>query len=195
MMESIIRRMKAEEFSEIYNCIERDFATGEYAPYEVLYQQLQKGVQEGLILCDGERNVAYAICSGGHTNGYVLISLLAVYEEFRGNGIGSTFLKELSRIYSDKQGIIVEVERPEDSPTQEESLTRAKRIKFYEKAGFYLIPNINYSIWDIPMHLMVLSQPASIRTTKERIGQIMYDIYLELMGEHYIHKMKFKTVD
>jgi GNAT superfamily N-acetyltransferase len=148
--------MKAQEFKEIFNHIERDFVPGEYAPYDVLHQQLQNGVQEGLILCEGEQDVAYSICAGGHANGYVLISLLAVFEEFRGCGIGPAFLKELHRIYSNKQGIIVEVEKPENSQNQEVSASSAKRIGFYEKAGFYLIPNISYSIWDVPMHLMVL---------------------------------------
>jgi len=40
-----------------------------------------------------------------------------------------------------------------------------------------------------------LLNPSSIQTTNERIGQIMYEIYLELMGERYIHKMKFRTLD
>ncbi|HEY5583701.1 MAG TPA: GNAT family N-acetyltransferase [Ruminiclostridium sp.] len=196
MIDNTIRRMKDQEFKEIFNRIERDFAPGEYAPYDVILQQLQKGVQEGLILCEGEHDdVAYSICTDGNTNGYVLISLLAVYEEFRGHGIGSVFLKELSRIYSGKQGIIVEVEKPENSLTQGERFTRIKRIEFYEKAGFYLIPNIDYSIWDVPMHIMVLLHSASMQPTNERVGQIMYEIYLELMGERYIHKMKFRTVN
>lgn len=195
MIENTIRRMKIQEFKEIFNRIERDFVPGEYAPYNVLYQQLQKGVQEAWILCEGERNVAYSICAGGHAKGYILISLLAVYDEFRGHGIGSAFLKELSRIYSDKQGIIVEVEKPENSLTQEEKFIRTKRINFYEKAGFNLIPNINYSIWDVPMHLMVRLHPSSVQITNERIGQIMYAIYLELMGKDYIHKMKFITIN
>lgn len=194
-MDYAIRRMKVQELKEIFNHIERDFAPGEYAPYDVLYQQLQEGVHEGLLLCEGGQDVAYSICAGGHANGYVLISLIAVFDEFRGHGIGTAFLKELNRIYSNKKGIIVEVEKPENSQDQEESASRAKRIEFYEKAGFFLIPNINYSIWDVPMHLMVLSHSDEIQTVKERIGPIMYEIYLELMGKRYIHKLKFSKVN
>jgi hypothetical protein len=78
---------------------------------------------------------------------------------------------------------------------QKESAARAKRIEFYEKAGFYLIPNISYSIWDVPMHLMLLSHSDEMHTVNERIGLIMYEIYLELMGKRYIHKLKFSTVN
>lgn len=89
-------------------------------------------------------------------NGYVLISLLAVFHEYRGQGIGSESMKELRVMYENKQAIIVEVERPDFSQTPEECDSRKRRIEFYEKAGFYLIPNIDYSIWDVPMHLMAM---------------------------------------
>jgi len=184
--------MKAEEFKAIFSHIKKDFMQGEYAPYDVLYQQLHKGVQKGLIFCEGEHDAAYSICAGGHANGYVLISLLAVFEEYRGRGLGTAFLNELCKVYSDKHGIIVEVEKPENSLTEVERIIRVKRIAFYRKAGFCLIPNINYSIWGVSMHLMALSHSDSIQSTNERIGSIMYDIYLDLMGKRYIHEMQFK---
>ncbi|MDF2523117.1 MAG: hypothetical protein K0R31_758 [Clostridiales bacterium] len=190
-----IRSMKLEELKTIYNRIEKDFAQGEYAPYDVLYQQLQKGVQEGLILCQDDQAVAYSICAGGNSNGYVLISLLAVFEEFRGHGIGSEFLKKLNDIYYTKKGIVVEVEKPEDAANNREKAIREQRIQFYQKAGYYLIPNIEYSIWDVSMHLMALPISESKQTINMKIGQIIYDIYFKLMGKQYIHKLKFRTLN
>lgn len=186
-----IHRIKDEELVEIYKHIKKDFAPDEYAPYEVLYQQIQKGAQEGMTLYKDEQDVAYAICAGSNPNGFVLISLLAVYEQLRGQGIGSIFLNELRSKYSDKSGIIVEVEKPEESSNEEEKDFRKKRIEFYEKAGFYLIPNINYSIWDVPMHLMAMPLSNPIESISESIGSIIYEIYLQLMGKRYIHKLKF----
>jgi hypothetical protein len=40
------------------------------------------------------------------------------------------------------------------------------------------------------MHLMVLPLKASIHTINEMIGQIMQEIYTELMGKRYIHKLE-----
>ncbi|HEY9060671.1 MAG TPA: GNAT family N-acetyltransferase [Pseudobacteroides sp.] len=185
-----IRTIIEQELKGIYNKIERDFAANEYAPYEVLYQQIRNGAQEGMFLCKDEQDVAYAICAGSNKNRYVLISLLAVYEQFRGQGIGTVFLKELCNKYSDKLGIIVEVEKPEESTSKEEEDFRKKRIDFYEKAGFRLIPNINYSIWDVPMHLMAMPLLTSIGEINRNIGSIIYEIYLQLMGKRYIHKLK-----
>ena len=181
------------ELKHIYKSIELDFAEGEYAPYDILAKQIEKGVQKGHIFHNGEKDVAYSICADACSNGYILISFLSVYKEFRGNGLGSIFLEELIRRYSMNQGIIVEVEKPENSRSDKERALCEKRIQFYQNAGFYLIPDIDYSIWDVPMHLMVLPLKASMPTPNEMIGQIIHDIYLELMGKRYIHKLKFSN--
>lgn len=190
MIETSVRTMRTGEFKEIYSRIRRDFKSGEYAPYGILLQQLKKGVQQGLILRAGEQDAAYAVCAAGHENGYVLLSLMAVYEELRGEGLGTVFLGELKKIYADKNGIIIEVEKPETAAIPEEKVARQKRIGFYQKAGFHLVNGVNYAIWDVPMHLMVLPLQASYEVIVKDIRQIMYDIYLQLMGERYIHKME-----
>lgn len=193
-MELSLRKIELSEFKSVYKKIKQDFALGEYAPYEVLYQQLKMGIQEGLILLDGEREVAYSICTKAKNNDYVLISLFAVHKEYRGIGYGSAFLKEMMKSYSDKMGIIAEVEKPEHAKTDIEADIRINRIRFYEKAGFCMVPNIDYAIWDVPMHLMVLPQKASSQELFESIGQVMYDLYFALMGKRYIHKMSFEKL-
>ena len=190
MDDCTVRNIEISELRDIYKHIKADFAKGEYAPYEVLKKQIQNGVQEGLILQKAEDDVAYAICAGGHENGYVLISLLAVYGQFRKSGFGTAFVEEIKSRYKGKNGIIVEVEKPEEAPDPEEKRVRLKRIEFYERAGFYRIPDIDYSIWDVPMHLMAFPQKAGAAAINNEIGQIMYEIYLQLMSESYIHKLK-----
>jgi GNAT superfamily N-acetyltransferase len=189
-----IRDMEIEEFRIIFKLIREDFEEGEYAPYEVLKSQLKEGVQEGLILQQDGQAVAYAVCAEGHENNYVLISLLAVYKEFRKNGIGSAFIEEIQKRYQNKDGIIVEVEKPEEALNDQGEQERIKRISFYKRAGFYQIPDIDYSIWDVPMHLMVFPRKATVMSINRDIGQIIKQIYLQLMGEHYIHKLKFSSL-
>ena len=194
LMDKTIRKMIPAELKNVYTRIELDFAEGEYAPYDVLAKQIENGTQKGYIFQNGGNDVAYSICADSCPNGIILISLLSVYKEFRGNGLGSTFLKALIRRYSMNQGVIVEVEKPENSKSDEERTICEKRIKFYQKAGFYLVPDIDYTIWDVPMHLMVLPLKASVQTLNKMTGQIIYEIYLGLMGERYIYKLKFKTL-
>ncbi|MCR4435600.1 MAG: GNAT family N-acetyltransferase [Clostridiales bacterium] len=195
MPEYFIRRMEVSELKNFYKRIERDFLPEEHAPYQVLYRQLQMGIQEAMVFCEGAQDLAYCVCAAGHAGGYVLISLLAVFEEYRGQGIGSAFLEALRVRYEQNQALLVEVERPELSKTSEERCFRQRRIEFYKRAGFYLIPGIDYTIWDVPMHLMALPIMASRETINQRAGQIMYQIYLKLMGERFIHKMRCETLN
>lgn len=188
-----IRCMELDELKTFYERIVRDFSQGEYAPYPIIYQHLQDGFQKALILCEGESDVAYSVCTDNHDNNYVLISLLAVFKEYRGQGIGSEFLKRLQLIYQAKQALLVEVERPDQAKTPEEDDFRRRRIVFYERAGFYLIKGVNYSIWDIPMHLMALPMVASKDTINHELKSSMSELYLSLMGETLIHKMQISS--
>lgn len=185
-----IRRMELDELKAFYERIVLDFSEGEYAPYPIMFQHLQGGLQKALIFCEGEKDVAYSICIDNHENNYVLISLLAVFKEYRGLGIGSEFMKRLHLMYQDKQVLIVEVERPDHAKTLEEVDSRRRRIEFYERAGFHLIKGVDYSIWDIPMYLMALPMVASKETVSREIKNSMYELYLSLMGEKLIHKMQ-----
>lgn len=188
-----LRRMELDELKAFYERIVRDFSQGEYAPYAIIYQHLQQGLQKAMVLCEGEQDRAYCVCSDNHGNNYVLISLLAVFKEYRGQGIGSAFMKQLYLMYQDKQALLVEVERPDQAKTQEEGDTRRLRIEFYEKVGLYLIKRLNYSIWDIPMHLMVLPLVASKEAINQEIKETMYELYLSLMGEEFIHKLQISN--
>lgn len=188
-----VRSMELDELKAFYERIVRDFSQGEYAPYPIIYQHLQAGLQKALIFCEGKTDIAYSVCTENHENNYVLISLLAVFKDYRGQGIGSAFLKRLRLIYQDKQVLLVEVEQPEQAKTPEEGDARRRRIRFYERAGFYLLEGVDYSIWDIQMYLMALPLVASKETINREIKKSMYELYLSLMGETLIHKMQISS--
>jgi GNAT superfamily N-acetyltransferase len=194
MNSNFIRKMELSELESFFKHIERDFPPGEYSPYDIVYRQLENENQEALVFSDGEHDLAYAVCAVNHDNNYVLISLFAVFEKYRTRGIGSAFILALKRKYEDMQGLIAEVERPELSNTHKAFDICTRRISFYERAGFYLIKGIDYSIWDVPMHLLALPLKADKETIDHEIGQIMHQIYLLLMGDRFINKMQFRTV-
>ncbi len=183
-----VKDMELNELQDIYERIVSDFASGEYPPYNILYNHLSSGAQKGFILSKDGFDIAYTFCSEGDKSGYVLINLLAVYKGYRGEGAGTVFLEKLKGLFSNSKGIIVEVEKPEDAQTISEKEIRNKRIDFYKKSGFKIVPGIEYSIWGIPMHVMVYQ---SVNITVNEIGSAMREIYLSLMGQNLIHKMKF----
>jgi GNAT superfamily N-acetyltransferase len=191
MTEYIIRSLKASELAQIYPRIEADFAIGEYPPMEVLYHQMVEGSQEGYVLVDEERCLAYSFCAASPNHEHILITLFAVFLEYRGQGIGTAFLKKLHGLFEREEIIIVEVEKPELAQTEIERRKRIQRIAFYEKEGYILVKGIEYIIWGIPMHLMVWSHNDSLAVIIKEVKQIMYQIYFKLLGERFINKMQF----
>ncbi|MDR1006523.1 MAG: GNAT family N-acetyltransferase [Bacteroidales bacterium] len=67
-------------------------------------------------------------------NQFLYIEHLAVSEQARNQGIGSSIIENLKNMYS--KPIVLEVEQPFE-PLQQ------RRIRFYERLGFVLLPN-NY---------------------------------------------------
>lgn len=195
MSEYFIRHMEVDEFDGFYRRIDADFPPAEHASRPVFYRQILGDIQQGLVFGDEAGDLAYSICASNHPNGYVLISFFAVFPEFRGLGIGSAFLKALSALYARKQAIIVEVERPDLAKNAKDLNLRKRRIKFYEKAGFHLIKGIDYSVWDVRMHLMALPLNVSIQKIEKQIEQIMHQIYFKTAGESSIHKVRFTAMN
>jgi len=188
-----LRAMNPSDLEIYYPYIKQDFPVGEYAPYEILLRQLRDRRQRGVILHEEDQDLAYAICSGNHE--FVLISLLAVLPQRRGQGLGSKLLSALQGHYSDWAGLIVEVERPELARNEKEQRTRQSRLHFYRQAGFHLITGIEYVIWGVPMHLMACPLQMDIDEISARIERIMYDIYLNQSGLQYIHNLMIKRIE
>ncbi len=193
MNDRSLRPMYINDLKTYYRFIEKDFSRGEYPPYAILQRQISDGRQQGFILHNWGQDLAYAICSAGHD--YVLISLMAVLPQWRGQGIGSDLLKRIKDQHSDRSGLIAELERPELALQAEEQQTRQSRLGFYYKAGFQLIAGIDYTIWGVPLHLMACPLGVNMNVISAHIESIMYEIYLNLSGPQYIHNMVINRVD
>lgn len=177
-----VRHMEAKELSRFYPMIQRDFARDEYQPFSILSRQLENGTQQGLVLESQGHTMAYAIVSGCKANNSLLISLLAVMPDQRGSGVGSLFLKAIADAYADRDAIVLEVERPKDAKTPQEQNKRKKRIAFYQRAGLHVVPGIGfYSIWGVPMHLMVLPLEADAQSINQDIDQTIQELYTPLL--------------
>lgn len=192
MDELSLRTMQLSELKDCYQHIRRDFPVGEYPPYEILFRQMEDGCQQGFILHDQQRQLGYAICAPSRD--YVLISLLAVLPPWRKQGYGSRFLLSLRCLYQLRQGMIAEVERPELALDANQTRTRRARIDFYRRAGFILLEGIDYSIWDVPMYLMVCPLQTEWEDIARDIESIIYEIYFQLMGAQYMHKLVLTKV-
>lgn len=100
--------------------IQKDFPKNEYPPYFLLKYYLKKGKIEAFLLEEEGKEKAY--CINCKANQYVLVLLLAVYQECRGEGIGTKLLSEIKNYYKQEKGIFLEVEIPKEAKEEKEKL-------------------------------------------------------------------------
>lgn len=150
----MIRKIEIEEIKELYkNHIKKDFPINEIPPAFTIKSNMKRQISEGFILVENSASLGYSIAT--ITDESVVITLFAIYQNKRGAGIGTKFLKELLEYYKDKKVVILEVEKPEDAKTSDARIICERRIHFYENVGFKIYKDIDCILFGVPYYLMV----------------------------------------
>lgn len=153
----MIRKLEMKEVGKTYRKhVKKDFPPIERPPCYVIKHNIKKGFKEGFIYVDEGKGEELGYAFNSISEEAVLISLFAVFDGNRGNGVGTKFLKELLE-YNNK-ATIVEVEKPEYAKNDEEKKICDKRILFYEKLGFKIYKDIDYTLFGFPYYIMVYSK-------------------------------------
>ena len=102
-----------------------------------------------------EEGVERGYCIIDQIQDYVLVAFLAVYKGNRGKGIGTKILKELEEKYSNKKGILLEVEDPDFAKNENEKNIQERRISFYERAKFKVVENLKIELFMANFKIMI----------------------------------------
>lgn len=189
----MLKKIKNEEFPSLYqNHIVRDFPPEERPPYAAMYDHIAQGLHECFLYYENEEASGYIITASGNPNGYVLISFLAIMDGKRGCGTGTRLLNTIAERFRGKKGLIIEVEKPECAANAEEKILRERRIAFYKKGGYIMLPGIDYALFQVPMHLMVLPLSHPLESEDVYIRS-MREIQYDLLGPSIDQKLKIKS--
>ena len=115
------------------------FPPAERKPLGAMLRLLDQGVYRPLALVRGEVRLAYALVWRDRESSYALLDYLGVCPPCRGRGVGSTLLAGLLERCRDTP-LLAEVEAPGDGLPPEENALRTRRLDFYRRAGFALLP-------------------------------------------------------
>lgn len=127
--------LSREQVINIYNkYMTEDFPEDELKPLSMILKSLDDGIYTCIGLeFDGEIiGYAYFVCLGSYT----LLDYFAVVPDKRGQGYGSVFLNKLSDFFSSYDMILVESEDPDFAVSEEDRITRLRRLRFYTGNGF-----------------------------------------------------------
>lgn len=175
-----IRKLDFEEVCLLHkNCIQRDFPKNEVRPLNMVKKLFKKGLYIAYGAYNNSTLIAYATFYNLPSNPVVLLDYLAVQPQHRGSGIGSSFLKDFKSIvkseFTNAKIIAIECENPEFSKTEQEKLTREKRIDFYTKNGAILT---NSKLFAFGVNYKLLALKLENKSENLPLGKGVYDLYL-----------------
>ncbi|MDR1641851.1 MAG: GNAT family N-acetyltransferase [Clostridiales bacterium] len=167
-----MEKIGACDVDGLYALMERDFPSSERPPKFGVWMNLKREVYDARYLLENGRRVGYVVSNPGNGNGFALISFYAIEPDLRGKGYGERFLGMALELL-EGQDVLVEVDDPSRAKSETEKLTRERRIKFYEKCGFSLVPGVKCKIFGVWMLLMHWGK------RKLNAKEAMHGIYLK----------------
>ena len=194
-----IKQAKFKDASQIY--IDA-FPPNQRLPIEIIAQRTQENIHQFFVGLLQNRVVLMAIIHPLKNTNFSLLAYVATEKIFRGQGIGTEFIKYILNQKSlNRRHLIIEVEQPVASNQNE---YQNQRINFYKKFGAKLLKNVNYILPPLQgnifteMQLMIMSEYPFKIIDSTRIKTLIKQIYEEVYGrsedDHYlnlfIHKIE-----
>ena len=174
----MLRKIKFKEFKDLYRKhIVKDFPSSERPNLEGFRKRMLKYNEE--IFIYEEEGIERGYCIIDQIQEYVLVAFFAVYEGNRGKGIGTKILKELEEKYSNKKGILLEVEDPGFAKNENEKSIQERRIRFYERANFQVVENLKVELYMVNFNVMIRNiagTPIEVRKVEKVMKQFYYTI-------------------
>ena len=171
----MIEKVNDEKAIKIYQKhMEKDFPEAEIPSLKRFKKMLEDEKQNVYVFKQDEQELAYFITM--EKDNHVLISHLAVMEEFRGKGIGRNFLEAIKEFLSNKIMLIVEVETEKNATNEQEREIIEKRIRYYLKAGFKKCEKITYKLFGIDYYILIYSV-SNAKISELEVKQTIEDIY------------------
>ncbi len=177
----MVKKLDIETVEEIYNkYLVHDFPANEVKPLENIKTMWEMDGYEAYGYYDEGILKAYAFMCKEPSSRFVLLDYLAVVSDLRGQGIGSSILKNLKMAMRDELAIIIETEDALKAINQEQKDERNKRDKFYErngviKSGFSAaVYSADYRVWYVPLDESV---------DEEDIYDAYHEIYRFMLSE------------
>ena len=173
----MLKKVDLKKFKEIYRKhIVKDFPREERSSLNNFKKRIINKNEELYVFSENGEEKAYTIIANLDNN-FILISFLAVFEKYRGEGIGTKLLAEIKEKFKAKKGIILEVESPIDAISEKDKIIREKRIKFYEKSNYQMLKNTKIFFGNNSFNIMLLNNKDNI--DEKEIAKALNEFYVK----------------
>ena len=145
--------------------MKKDFPSDELKPYALIYRNIKNN--ECIALGYYEDNILKGYATIMIAGNVLLLDYYAILSEYRNQGLGTSFLKELSDYFKDYDVLLIESES-EDTPVAR------KRIDFYKRCGCK-DSGVRGTLYFVDY--VLLYKELSKTYTKEEIEDVIHDTY------------------
>lgn len=160
------------------------FPASERIPRQTVAQRIDRGVYELWIGRQPEdrRVVFMAILYTLHDSDLVLLGYIATHADFRNQGIGSAFFRDLlQQLQARDRYLLIEMEVPDDR----DPFTQ-RRHQFYQRLGANVLQDVRYILPPLsggePTEMWLAIAPAykTPTLTGDRVRQLLEQLYTEV---------------
>lgn len=172
--------IKSLEISQLKNLYDehiiKDFEN-QSPPYKQ-YEKLLKDNVFSIFTYWEDVEKGYAVCY--EKDNIIVLMYFAISAAHRKQGTGSNFLKELSNHFKDKKLLIAEVESLDNASNLEDRNFILKRIDFYNRNSFIMLPNLVENVNQHIYHIMVLPLGKNTSDHETEARKVLTYIYTNL---------------
>lgn len=188
-----LRSLSPGEVERLYlDHMKSDFPPAERPPLKTILRQVETGFVEAFVMTDGTKDYAYVLAA--RYRDYVLYTHLAVFSGNRGGGLGSALMDLLSTSFASATYHIVEVENPGAAEDAEARQLMERRIAFYMRAGYAVVPDIRYILFGVDMLLMTRGRDGLSQPSAAEVAEVMRNLYESQIPEDQRHQFSLELL-
>ena len=186
-----IKTLTTEDLREIYyvNMV-HEFPEAELKPFAAIDKLLQRNMYLCFGLFEDETLEGYAFLVREDGNDQLLLDYYVVLEEFRDQGLGTSFMTMLRAACKDYAAILVEVADPDYAADDTDLAARKRRISFYERNG-YKDTGIRNSLYGADYRIM--QRKLSLEGPDVPAYPGLDALYHEILGDQYGIRLQYRT--
>ena len=182
-----VKVLNKEERKKIYKeHMKRDFPKNELRPLHMIEALIDKGNYYTYGVFQDEKLVAYAYFWEEKEKEVLLFDYFAVVIDLRSQGYGTEAMKVVLDICKKKRGVILEAENPCKAESDEERITRSRRISFYERCGLCM-SDVRILLFGVEYSMMYWN--LAEKETDQEIISVMQSLYKKSLPKPIYEKM------
>jgi GNAT superfamily N-acetyltransferase len=179
-----IKDPESKSFAQFLEIYLDSFPENQRLSTDIIIQRLQGNIHQIFGGFWQDEVVFIAVLHPLISTDFILLTYLGTQENFRGQGIGTEFIKYIVDVVShDQKYLLLEVENPERGSEQEK---KSRRMKFYQKLGARELKNVDYLLpplsGNVPseMKLIILPKYSDSFIKGNLVKQLIRQIYQEV---------------